>query len=102
MTSKSLQSIDIMAFQKDLLNWYDKNKRDLPWRQTKDPYKIWVSEVMLQQTQVKTVIPYYERFMENFPTVYDLAEADEQFVLKEWEGLGYYSRIGRASCRERE
>lgn len=92
MTSNSLQSVDITAFQKDLLNWYDINKRDLPWRQTKDPYKIWVSEVMLQQTQVRTVIPYYERFLENFPTVYDLAAADEQFVLKEWEGLGYYSR----------
>lgn len=92
MHNDNLQYIDITTFQKDLLHWYDENKRDLPWRKTLDPYKIWVSEVMLQQTQVKTVIPYYERFMENFPTVYDLAAADEQFVLKEWEGLGYYSR----------
>lgn len=92
MTSNSLQSVDIKSFQNDLLSWYDLNKRDLPWRQTKDPYKIWLSEVMLQQTQVKTVIPYYERFLEKFPTVYDLAAADEQLVLKEWEGLGYYSR----------
>src|SRR5690625_5562981 len=83
MTRNSLQSLDITAFQTDLLNWYHLNKRDLPWRRTKDPYKIWVSEVMLQQTQVKTVIPYYERFMEQFPTVYDLASADEQHVLKE-------------------
>src|SRR5690625_7175071 len=92
MHNNFLQYIDIEAFQNDLLNWYNINKRDLPWRQTNDPYKIWVSEVMLQQTQVKTVIPYYERFMEKFPTVYDLAAADEQLVLKEWEGLGYYSR----------
>lgn len=92
MHNDNLQYIDISTFQQDLLQWYDKNKRDLPWRKTLDPYKIWVSEVMLQQTQVKTVIPYYERFMEHFPTVYDLAAADEQFILKEWEGLGYYSR----------
>jgi len=92
MSSNSLQYVDIDAFQADLLNWYHLNKRHLPWRQTDDPYKIWVSEVMLQQTQVKTVIPYYKRFMEKFPTVYDLAAADEQLVLKEWEGLGYYSR----------
>lgn len=92
MTNNSLQSVDIKSFQNDLLSWYDLNKRDLPWRQTKDPYKIWLSEVMLQQTQVKTVIPYYERFLQKFPTVYDLAKAEEQDVLKEWEGLGYYSR----------
>src|SRR5699024_6817567 len=92
MSRNSLQNIDIRAFQTDLLDWYQINKRDLPWRRTSDPYKIWISEVMLQQTQVKTVIPYFERFMEKFPTVYDLAAADEQLVLKEWEGLGYYSR----------
>lgn len=89
---QTLQSIDIPTLQRDLLNWYEKNKRDLPWRKDQDPYKIWVSEVMLQQTQVDTVIPYFERFMEKFPTVQDLAEADEQDVLKAWEGLGYYSR----------
>lgn len=92
MTDQSLQNFDIRTFQEQMLQWYDDNKRDLPWRQTKDPYKIWVSEVMLQQTQVNTVIPYFERFMRKFPTVYHLAEADEQTVLKKWEGLGYYSR----------
>ena len=75
-----------------LLDWFDKNKRDMPWRQTSDPYKIWISEIMLQQTQVNTVIPYYERFLEKFPGVDDLAEAPQQTVLKMWEGLGYYSR----------
>ncbi|RYM00014.1 A/G-specific adenine glycosylase [Sporolactobacillus sp. THM7-7] len=79
-------------FNHDLLQWYAENRRDLPWRRTRDPYRIWVSEVMLQQTQVDTVIPYYQKFMDRFPTVYDLAEAPEQTVLKYWEGLGYYSR----------
>jgi len=75
-----------------LLAWYANNKRGLPWRSTKDIYAIWVSEVMLQQTQVTTVIPYYFRFLERFPTVEHLARAEEQEVLKFWEGLGYYSR----------
>ncbi|MGD8426173.1 MAG: A/G-specific adenine glycosylase [Balneolaceae bacterium] len=79
-------------FQTDLLAWYDKNKRDLPWRDCGDPYKIWISEIMLQQTRVDQATPYYNRFTSNFPTVYDLAEADQQAVLKVWEGLGYYSR----------
>lgn len=76
----------------DLLDWYQLHKRELPWRKTDSPYRIWVSEIMLQQTRVDTVIPYYNRFLEAFPTVYDLAEADQQHVLKLWEGLGYYSR----------
>lgn len=84
--------LDIKTFQDDLLNWYELNKRDLPWRQNQDPYRIWVSEIMLQQTQVDTVIPYFEQFMEQYPTIFHLAEADEQEVLKSWEGLGYYSR----------
>ena len=75
-----------------LLPWYEKNARDLPWRHTKEPYRVWVSEIMLQQTRVEAVIGYYERFMEAFPTVQALAEADEARVLKLWEGLGYYSR----------
>lgn len=75
-----------------LLEWYGSAKRDLPWRDTDDPYKIWISEIMLQQTRVDTVIPYYHNFLEAFPTVYDLAEASQQQVLKQWEGLGYYSR----------
>lgn len=78
---------------KKLLAWYQNNKRDLPWRKTNDIYAVWVSEVMLQQTQVTTVIPYYKRFMERFPTICHLAEGSEQEVLKLWEGMGYYSRV---------
>lgn len=80
------------TIQKQLLAWYRREKRDLPWRTTKNPYLIWVSEVMLQQTQVKTVIPYYERWLQSFPTVQSLADAEERDVLKHWQGLGYYSR----------
>ena len=75
-----------------LLKWYQQNKRDLPWRQTYDPYAIWVSEIMLQQTRVETVKDFYRRFLENFPDVETLATATEADVLKLWEGLGYYSR----------
>jgi len=78
--------------QKKLLEWFKRNKRDLPWRKTKDPYAIWVSETMLQQTQVETVIPYYKNFLSTFPTLQHLAEANLSEVLKVWEGLGYYSR----------
>ena len=83
----------IASFREKLLAWYDGNKRDLPWRRTQDPYKIWISEIMLQQTRVDTVIPYYERFLDWFPTVADLAQAPEEKLLKAWEGLGYYSRV---------
>ena len=75
-----------------LLRWYDQNARTLPWRGIQDPYRTWVSEIMLQQTRVETVIGYYARFLEAFPTLEALAEADEADVLKRWEGLGYYSR----------
>jgi len=78
--------------QRKLLDWFHKHGRDLPWRRTRDPYAIWISEIMLQQTQVDTVIPYYQRFLKSFPTVRRLAEADLSKVLKAWEGLGYYSR----------
>lgn len=78
-----------------LIDWYESRKRDLPWRRTADPYAIWVSEVMLQQTQVKTVLGYYERWMERFPTVKALAAADDADVLHAWQGLGYYSRARR-------
>jgi len=78
--------------QTRLLRWFKKNERNLPWRETRDPYAIWVSEIMLQQTQVPTVMPYYERFLKAFPTVQHLARADLFKVLKTWEGLGYYSR----------
>ena len=83
----------IASFREKLLDWYDANKRDLPWRRTQDPYKIWISEIMLQQTRVDTVIPYYERFLDWFPTIEDLANAPEEKLLKAWEGLGYYSRV---------
>ncbi|MCA9213340.1 MAG: A/G-specific adenine glycosylase [Planctomycetales bacterium] len=75
-----------------LLNWFDAHARDLPWRESRDPYKIWVSEIMLQQTQVETVRPYFKRFIERFPNVATLASSDEAEVLRLWEGLGYYRR----------
>lgn len=78
--------------QTKLLRWFKQNRRNLPWRGTKDPYAIWVSEIMLQQTQVNTVIPYYNHFLKTFPTIQDLAKANLSKVLKVWEGLGYYSR----------
>ncbi|MCG8604836.1 A/G-specific adenine glycosylase, partial [bacterium] len=80
------------AFTKKLIAWYHKNKRDLPWRKTSDPYAVWISEVMLQQTQVDQVIPYYNKFMEQFPTLKALSEASLSDILKAWEGLGYYTR----------
>ncbi|MDO4666356.1 MAG: A/G-specific adenine glycosylase [Streptococcus sp.] len=83
----------IISFRKKLLSWYDENARDLPWRQTCNPYHIWISEIMLQQTRVDTVIPYYQRFVKWFPTIIDLADASEEKLLKSWEGLGYYSRV---------
>jgi A/G-specific adenine glycosylase len=83
---------NVKPLQDALLAWYRGNARDLPWRRTKDPYAIWVSEIMLQQTRVATVIPYYERFLQKFPTPLALATAKEEEVLKLWEGLGYYSR----------
>ena len=75
-----------------LRHWFLKNRRDLPWRLNTNPYKVWVSEVMLQQTQVNTVIPYYRRWLERFPTIEALASASVERVIKTWEGLGYYSR----------
>ncbi len=81
-----------MIFFQKILLWYSKNKRALPWRKTKDPYKIWLSEIMLQQTRVVQGLPYYQRFIEQFPTVEYLAKAKEEQVLKLWQGLGYYSR----------
>ena len=81
-----------MSFSSDLLYWYDIHARVLPWRGERDPYRVWLSEIMLQQTQAETVKGYYARFLERFPTVFELAKGDEQEVLKLWEGLGYYSR----------
>ncbi len=81
-----------MDFKNKLTIWYSIHKRDLPWRQTKNPYYIWLSEIILQQTQVKQGLPYYEAFVKQYPTVFDLANSSEQDVLKLWQGLGYYSR----------
>jgi A/G-specific adenine glycosylase len=81
-----------MIFSKTLIRWYSNNKRNLPWRETKNPYYIWLSEIILQQTQVKQGLPYYEAFVAKYPTVFDLANANESDVLKLWQGLGYYSR----------
>jgi len=89
-------------FRQALVEWFNKEQRDLPWRRTNDPYKIWVSEVMLQQTRVDTVIPYYERFIESFPTMKTLAEAPQEHLLKHWEGLGYYSRARNLQAGVRE
>ena len=83
---------DLVAFRKQLLGWFRQFQRDLPWRRTQDPYRIWLSEIMLQQTRVAAVIPYYERFLERFPDVRTLEEAPEEEVLRLWAGLGYYSR----------
>ena len=89
-------------FRRDLAEWYRANQRTLPWRRTSDPYRIWISEIMLQQTRVATVIPYYERFLTRFPDVAALAEASDDDLLNSWAGLGYYSRARnlRAAARQ--
>ncbi|MDD6571103.1 MAG: A/G-specific adenine glycosylase [Thermoflexaceae bacterium] len=97
---------DLEKIVTPLLDWYHVNARILPWRKNKDPYRVWVSEIMLQQTRVEAVIPYYERFMQNFPDIQALAQGDEELLLKLWEGLGYYSRAknlqksAQIICRE--
>jgi A/G-specific adenine glycosylase len=88
-----LQGPPLIRFRKKLLAWFAQFRRDLPWRRTKDPYRIWLAEIMLQQTRVAAVVPYYERFLEHFPDVKALAEAREGEVLRHWAGLGYYSRV---------
>ena len=97
MSSNSLRKeidkpLDARGLRSALERWYDRNRRDLPWRRTRDPYAIWVSEIMLQQTRVAAVIPYYQRFMSVFPNAASLASAPEERVLAMWSGLGYYSR----------
>jgi len=87
-----LKGRELAAFRKQLLAWFRQFQRDLPWRHTRDPYCVWLSEIMLQQTRVAAVIPYYERFLERFPNVQALAAAPEEEVLRVWSGLGYYSR----------
>ncbi|MBY0586650.1 A/G-specific adenine glycosylase [bacterium] len=87
-----VKEADVSALRRALLRWYRRHGRSLPWRETRDPYRVWVSEIMLQQTTVATVLGYYERFLERFPTISDLARGDEQEVLHLWQGLGYYRR----------
>jgi A/G-specific adenine glycosylase len=91
-----------MNFTKILAKWYEKNKRDLPWRRTKDPYQIWISEIILQQTRIDQGWDYYLRFLEKFPNLHALAEAEEEEVLKLWQGLGYYSRARNLHTAARE
>src|SRR6185437_13634658 len=96
---------EIQQLRRDLLDWFDKHRRDLPWRRTRDPYAIWVSEIMLQQTRVAAVVPFYERFLNRFPTFQALSEASESDLLACWAGLGYYHRarnLQKAAIRMRE
>ncbi|MDG4657219.1 A/G-specific adenine glycosylase [Ectobacillus antri] len=97
-----LQGFNAQEFQQDLISWFEQEQRDLPWRVNKDPYRVWISEIMLQQTRVEAVKPYYKNFMEKFPTLTDLADAAEDEVLKAWEGLGYYSRARNLQAAVRE
>lgn len=88
-----MQDLELMKKMREpIIKWYQENKRDLPWRKEKNPYYIWISEIMLQQTRIEAVIAYYERFLKNLPTIQDLAQVDEEKLLKLWEGLGYYNR----------
>lgn len=89
---KRLKNEDKKFIQEKLVSWFKKSQRDLPWRKTYDPYQVWISEIMLQQTQVATALPYFKRWLTELPTVKSVAEAKEDKVLKLWEGLGYYSR----------
>lgn len=95
-------ALTLARFRRGLIAWYRRSARRLPWRQTADPYAIWISEIMLQQTTVAAVVPYFERFLQRFPTVHALAAAREEEVLRLWEGLGYYSRarnLHKAACQ---
>ena len=100
--TNTLNGFDKQQFQHDLIGWFEIEQRDLPWRKDKDPYKVWVSEIMLQQTKVDTVIPYFNSFIEQFPNIEALAHAEEEKVLKAWEGLGYYSRARNLQAAVRE
>jgi len=93
---------ELLHFRKNLLAWFVQFQRHLPWRRTKDPYRVWISEIMLQQTRVAAAIPYYERFLERFPDVKTLAEAPDEDVLRLWSGLGYYSRARNLQKAARE
>ena len=91
-----------MSFTTTILQWFRENGRDLPWRETRDPYAIWLSEIILQQTRIEQGRPYWERFMRRWPTVQDLAAASEDEVLREWQGLGYYSRARNLHAAARQ
>ena len=91
--------MDKRYFSDKLVKWYLLNKRDLPWRETKDPYKIWLSEVILQQTRVNQGMPYYLRFVEKFPDVRSLASVSAQEILRLWQGIGYYTRARKRHRR---
>lgn len=99
---EQLSSQEIKKLQEDFLNWYEENRRNLPWRENHDPYRIWISEIMLQQTRVVTVIDYFYRFMAAFPDIATLAGAPEEQLLKMWEGLGYYSRVRNIQAAAKE
>ena len=90
--SLDFKAVWLQRFRRNLIAWYGRSARDLPWRRTADPYAIWISEIMLQQTTVTAVVPYFARFLERFPTIQTLAASCEEDVLRQWEGLGYYSR----------
>jgi A/G-specific adenine glycosylase len=93
---------ELTSFRKNLLAWFPQYKRDLPWRRTKEPYRIWISEIMLQQTRVAAAIPYYERFLQRFPDVRAIAQAPQEEVLRLWSGLGYYSRARNLQSAARQ
>ncbi|MGV6845467.1 MAG: A/G-specific adenine glycosylase, partial [Lutibacter sp.] len=91
-----------MKFANKLITWYLSNKRDLPWRNTENPYYIWLSEIILQQTRIEQGLPYYEKFIKLYPTIFSLATAKEEAVLKLWQGLGYYSRARNLHATAKE
>src|SRR5258707_14325925 len=93
MRTHRVGKLDGVAIIQPLLSWFTRAARDLPWRRTHDPYAIWISEIMLQQTQVKTVLPFYHRWMRALPNIKSLANARSQRIHKLWEGLGYYTRV---------
>src|SRR5438309_7219282 len=93
VSNRVLSQPEIQLFRQDLLSWFDQYRRNLPWRRTRDPYSIWISEIMLQQTRVAAVIPHFERFLARFPDFQALADAPQSDVLAHWAGLGYYYRV---------
>ena len=93
MKQRDLNTNELEDLQQSLLKWFKEHQRKLPWRENYEPYQVWISEIMLQQTQVKTMLPFYRRWMEALPGIREVAEADEELLIKLWEGLGYYRRV---------